>query len=104
MSDCALRLGEPERALDMVSKSLATTDQTDTHNYVIRMLFQAGAFVQKSEITEACRAIGDVVALTPTCTSIRIDQRVTELRAALTPWQRSKPVRELDDVFAAYRR
>ncbi|MGH3623666.1 MAG: hypothetical protein ACRDQ5_18045, partial [Sciscionella sp.] len=100
MSDCALRLGDPDGALDTVSKSLPA----DTHNYVIRKLFHADAFVQKSEIPEACRAIGEVIALTPTYTSPRADQRVTELRTALTPWQHSKPVRELDDVWAAYRR
>ena len=32
-----------------------------------------------------------------------IDQRITELRASLKPWQRSKPVRELDQALVTYR-
>ncbi|MGH3978925.1 MAG: hypothetical protein ACRDRZ_07980 [Pseudonocardiaceae bacterium] len=104
MSDCALRLGEPDRALDTVSKSLAIRDPADVHDYAFEKLFQAGAFVQKSEVAEATRVMGEVVALTATYTSARIDQRIAELRAGLSPWQRSKPVRELDEVLAAYRR
>ncbi|MGH4013435.1 MAG: hypothetical protein ACRDSL_05770 [Pseudonocardiaceae bacterium] len=104
MSDCALLLGEPDRALDTASKSLVVADPANVHNYAFCMLFQAGAFVQKTEIAEATRVMGEVVALTATYTSARIDQRITELRAALSPWQRSKPVRELDEVLTAYRR
>lgn len=48
--------------------------------------------------------MGEVVARTATYTLARIDQRVTELRSALSPWQGSKPVRELDEVLATYRR
>lgn len=101
-SDCALRLGDPERALETVSKSLAVSDPADVHNHAFRMLFQAGAFVQKGEIAEASRAVGEVVTLTATHTSLRIHQRTTELRAALAPWQRSKPVRELDELMATH--
>lgn len=104
MSDSSLRLGEPDRALDTSSKSLAIADLTDVHNYSFTMLFQAGAFVQKGEIAEASRIMGEVAARTATYTSARIDQRITELRAALSPWRGSKPVRELDEVLAAYRR
>ena len=103
-SDCALRLGDPERALETVSKSLAVSDPADVHNYAFRMLFQADALVQKGEIAEASRALGEVVTITATHTSLRIHQRTTELRAALTPWQRSKPVRELDELMASYSR
>lgn len=104
MSDSALRLGDPDRALDTSSKSLAIADLADVHNYSFKMLFRAGAFVQKGEIAEASRVMGEVVARTATYTLARIDQRVTELRSALSPWQGSKPVRELDEVLATYRR
>lgn len=99
-SDCALRLGDSGRALETASKSFALTDPTHVHNRAFTMLFQAEAFVRKGEITEASRAIGEVVIISAT-TSLRIHQRTTELRAALTPWQRSKPVRELDELMAA---
>lgn len=99
---CALRLGDPERALETVSKSLAIANPTDIHNRAFTMLFQADAFTQKGEIDEATRALGEVVTLTATHTSSRIRQRTTELRTALTPWQHSRPVRELDDLMATY--
>lgn len=103
-SSCALRLRDPEHALEAVSKSLATVDQTNVHEYSFTLLFQGEAFVQKGNVAEACQVIGEVVTLTAANTSQRIDQRIAELRAALTPWQRSKPVRELDELLAAYSR
>ncbi|MGH3973883.1 MAG: hypothetical protein ACRDS9_11250 [Pseudonocardiaceae bacterium] len=101
-SNCALLLGDSERALEAVSKSLDATDPADIHNRSFRMLFQAEAFVQKREIAEASRVIGEVVMITATLISTRIDQRIAELRAALKPWRRSKPVRQLDELLTAY--
>ncbi|HEX2300539.1 MAG TPA: hypothetical protein VHH34_18850 [Pseudonocardiaceae bacterium] len=104
MSGCALQLGEPDRVLDTASRYLTVADPTDVHNCSFTQLDQAGAFVQKKEIAEAGRVTGEVAARTAAYTSARIDQRLTELRAALSPWQGSKPVRELDDVLATYHR
>ena len=101
-SSCALQLRDPETALETVSKSLATADPTNVHNYAFTLLFQSEALVQQSHLTEACQVIGEVVMLTAPNQSQRIGQRITELRAALTPWQRSKPVRELDELLTAY--
>lgn len=101
-SDCALRLHDPDHALQTVSKSLEISDPVDMHNHSFRMLFQGEALVQKGEIAEASRVIGGVVTRTATYVSPRINQRITGLRVALAPWQRSKPVRELDELLAAY--
>lgn len=101
-SNCALQLRDPQTALETVSKSLAITDPTNVHNYAFTLLFQSEAFVQQGHLTEACRTIGEVVMLTAPNRSQRIGQRITELRTALTPWQRSKPVRELDELLSAY--
>lgn len=103
-SSCALRLRESERALETVSKSLAAVDPSNVHNYAFTLLFQGEAFVQKGSIAEASQALGAVVILTAPNKSHRIDQRIAELRVALTPWQRSKPVRELDELLMAYAR
>lgn len=102
MSQCALWLGDPERALETASKSLAISDPADVHNRAFTILFQADAFTQKGEIDEATRILGEAVTLTATHTSSRLRQRITERRAALAPWQHSRPVRELDDLMAAY--
>jgi hypothetical protein len=102
MSQCALWLGAPERALETVSKSLAIHDPADIHNLAFTMLSQAEAFTQIREIDEASRVLGKVVTLTATHTSARLHQRTTNLRTALAPWQHSKPVRDLDELIAAY--
>jgi tetratricopeptide (TPR) repeat protein len=103
-SECALRLHDPDRALEAASKSLAISDSTNVHNCAFTVLFQGEALVQKENIAEASQVIGEVVKLTATNTSLRINQRITELRTALTPWKRSKPVRELDELLTVYRR
>ncbi len=103
-SGCALRRRDPDHALEAVSKSLAISDPVDLHNHSFEMLFQGEALVQKGEIAEASRVIGEVVTRTASYISPRINQRITELRTSLTPWQRSKPVRELDELLTAYPR
>ncbi|HXT44541.1 MAG TPA: hypothetical protein VN748_10550 [Pseudonocardiaceae bacterium] len=101
-SSCALQLCDPERAQETVSRSLATTDPSNVHNYTFTLLFQSEAFLQQGCIAEASRAISEAVMLTRSIRSQRIDQRITELRVALTPWHRSRPVRELDELLTAY--
>ncbi len=101
-SSCALRLRDPEQALETASKSLATKDPTDIHNYSFTLLSQSEAFVQQGHIAEAGQTIGEVVTLTTLNKSQRINQHISELRTALAPWQRSKPVRELDELLTAY--
>ncbi|MGH3790666.1 MAG: hypothetical protein ACRDQ9_07660, partial [Pseudonocardiaceae bacterium] len=66
-----------------------------------RMLFHGEALVQKGEIAEACLVMGKVVTRTATYTSLRLNQRITELLGTLAPWQRSKPVRELTELMKA---
>jgi tetratricopeptide (TPR) repeat protein len=100
-SDCALRLRDPDHALETVTKSLALSDPADVHNYSFTMLFHGAALVQKGEIAEACLVIGEVVTRTATYTSLRLNQRITELVGTLAPWQRSKPVRELTELMKA---
>jgi DNA-binding XRE family transcriptional regulator len=58
----------------------------------------------RTRIEEIDGIIADVATLAAVNSTRRIDQRVTDLRAALIPWQHSKPVRHLDDVLTAYRR
>ena len=62
-SSCALHLRDPERALETVSKSLATVDPSNVHNYAFTLLFQSEAFVQKASIAEASQALSTVAIL-----------------------------------------
>ncbi|MGH3923992.1 MAG: tetratricopeptide repeat protein, partial [Pseudonocardiaceae bacterium] len=104
-SDCAVQLRDPERALEAASKSLAILDPVEIQNHAVTMLSQGDALIQQGEIAEACRIISEVVTRTATVyTSLRIRQRMTELVGALEPWQRSKPVRELNELIATHSR
>src|SRR5439155_3759788 len=103
-SNCALQLGQADIALDAVTTSLDMFDPTNLHNYAFTVLFRAEAFIQQKHIAEASQIIGDVATQAAVNTTRRLDQRVADLRTALTPWQRTKAVRQLDDVLTTYRR
>lgn len=102
-SECCLKLGRPDAAMDALDKSLTLVDPANLHNYAFGLLFRAEARIQQAEVTEASNIVADVSRLTTGITSQRIAQRITDVRALLTPWQRTKPVRELDERLAVYR-
>jgi tetratricopeptide (TPR) repeat protein len=103
-SECALFLGNADAALAAADRAVTLIDPANIHNLAFRTLFRAEAHVQKRDVAEAARAIGEAAILASVNTSQRISQRITTLRAALAPAQRTKPVRELDDILAVYRR
>ena len=77
-------------------------DPVHLHNNAFRQLFRAEARIQQAEITEASSTIWDVVHHTAVGRSQRIAERINSLRGLLVPWERTKPVRELDERLAAY--
>ncbi len=103
-SECALFLRDPDTALTAADQSITLLDPANVHNLAFRTLFCAEAHIQKSNVDEAARAIGEAAILASVNTSQRISQRITALRAALAPAQRTQAVRELDDILAIYRR
>jgi DNA-binding XRE family transcriptional regulator len=102
-SDCALQLDDPATALESVTTSLGLIDPANVHNYAFTMLIRAEAYLQQGDVTGASGIIGDVATVAAVNSSRRIDQKITDLRTALTPWQRRKPVRQLDEVLRAHR-
>jgi hypothetical protein len=102
-SECALFLGDPDAALTAADQSITLLDPTNVHNLAFRTLFCAEAHIQKRNVGEAAGAIGEAAILASVNTSQRISQRITTLRTSLAPAQRTKPVRELDDILAVYR-
>jgi hypothetical protein len=98
-----LKLGRPDATMDALDKSLTLVDPANLHNYAFGLLFRAEARIQQAEVTEASTIVADVARLTTGSTSQRIAQRITDVRALLAPWQRTKPVRELDERLAVYR-
>lgn len=89
--------------MNALDKSLTLVDPANLHNYTFRLLFRAEARIQQSEVTEASSIVGDVARLTAGSASQRIAQRIASLRGLLVPWERTKPVRELDNQLAIYR-
>ena len=102
-SEWAERGGRADDAVQAVTKSLALSDPANVHNWAFRLMFQAEARIMQGEICEPSAMIGDVALMTSLNASKRIDQRISDLRLALRPWQRAKPVRELDQVISTYR-
>jgi tetratricopeptide (TPR) repeat protein len=103
VGQCELARQQPEAALKALDKSLALVDPTHRHNKAIRQLHRAEAYIQQEEITEATSIIGNVAAATAVGRSQRITERIASARGLLTPWQRTKPVRELDERLVVYR-
>lgn len=101
--ECALKLQRPDAAMHAIDKSLTLVDPANLHNYTFRLLFRAEARIQQSAVAEASSLVGDVARLTAGGASQRIGQRITDVRDLLKPWERTKPVRELDEQLAAYR-
>jgi hypothetical protein len=102
LGECELTLQQPEEAMKDLDKSLALVDPVHRHNNAFRQLFRAEARIQQAEITEATSIIWNVTQHTAVGRSRRITERITSLRGLLVPWERTKPVRELDERLAAY--
>lgn len=100
--ECAIKLQRPDTAVSALDKSLTLVEPTNLHNYTFQMLLRAEARIQQAEVTEASSIVADVARLTAGNASQRIAQRITDVRGLLTRWQRTKPVRELDQQLAAY--
>ncbi|MFI0815964.1 hypothetical protein [Streptomyces sp. NPDC021115] len=55
------------------------------------------------KVSDASAIVGDIARISSFNRSPRITERIADLRTALTPWQRSRAVRKLDDFLAHYR-
>jgi hypothetical protein len=100
---CALKLRRPDAAMTALDKSLMLVDPSHLHNRSFWLLRRAEARIQQAEVDEASSIVADVARLTAGNGSQLIAQRITDVRGLLTPWERTKPVRELDERLAAYR-
>jgi hypothetical protein len=101
--ESALKLHQPEAAIQALDKSLALIDPANLHNYVFQQLDRAEAHIQQAAIEEAGSIMVDATIRAADNSSGRITQRLTTLRGLLAPWERTKVVRELDAQLVAYR-
>ncbi|HEV7825134.1 MAG TPA: hypothetical protein VGP02_09530 [Mycobacteriales bacterium] len=63
---------------------------------------RAGSAAGKMYAADATATIGDVARRTALGRSQRVTQPIGTLRAMPAPWERTRPVRELDARLAAY--
>lgn len=101
-AECALDLGDSEKALAAARSSLPMIDPVNVHDYAHTLAVQSEAHLRLGDIAEASSVVGDIARLTEVNRSPRLVQRVTDLRAGLVPWQRSRAVRALDEKLAHY--
>ncbi|MEV6987425.1 hypothetical protein AB0M95_40065 [Sphaerisporangium sp. NPDC051017] len=102
-SRCLLDTGNVQQALELATVSLAGIDPAFVRNVAFTRLDLARAHLDLRDIDLACQEIGEAAHLTSQNTSPRLARRVVDLREALSPWQRTKSVRELDDRLQVLR-
>lgn len=79
-SRCALKLQQPEAALNAMDQSLTLVDPVNLHDRIFHMLFRAKVRIQQEEITEASSIVIDVSQLTASNASQLIVQHINEVR------------------------
>ncbi len=99
---CYLKLHDTQRAADYSRRSLQTLDPSYTRNVALTTANLGVAYTQSSEIDEATRLLGDAGEMAARNSSARLTQTLRQARAGLQPWQRTAPVRTLDDRLASY--
>ena len=103
MADCALKVHQPGVAMRALETSPVPGDPADVHNRLFGQLVRAEAHIQQAAVEDASTVLGDVARRAAGNSSQRITQRLGALRGQLAPWERTRPVRELDQQLAAYR-
>jgi tetratricopeptide (TPR) repeat protein len=102
-AECALKIHRPGTAMQALDRGLTSADPVDMHNRLFGQLFLAEAHIQQAEAEEASNVLADLARRAAGNSSERITQRLASLRGQLAPWERTQPVRDLDQQLAAYR-
>ena len=102
-TEFVLRFRESDAAIAAVDQALTLVDPTNLHARAVNSLYRAEALIQKEAVPEACAIIGEAAGISPVSASARAVQRIDRLRTQIVPWQRTKAVRELDEILATYR-
>lgn len=101
-SSVSLQLNDPADALFAAGTALPLLDLTNARDYTHTLTFQAKARVQQGDIHEASQVVAEAARITAVNRSPRLEQIVRDVRISLTPWQRTKSVRRLDEALHAY--
>jgi hypothetical protein len=102
---CLLDLDHTAAALPMAQQTVTEIDPAFTRNLAFARLDIARVHTQARQLRDiqaACEQIGQAAALTRQNTSPRLVASVLAAREALSPWNTTKPVRELDEQLHAH--
>jgi tetratricopeptide (TPR) repeat protein len=101
--ECHLKLGEPDRTVSYAQQSLKLLGRSHARRSVAMTIVDlVEAYVQCTEIDEAARLLGDAGEIAAGDGSLRLIERLEQVRAAMQPWQHTAAVRALDERLAAY--
>ncbi|MGH3821254.1 MAG: helix-turn-helix domain-containing protein [Pseudonocardiaceae bacterium] len=101
---CYVELGQPERAIPLLTGVLARYDEHQTRESALYASWLAEAHVQAKDIEHAATLAQHTLELSNSTSSARGDDRVTLLAQRLRPYRTVGAVREFLDHEAEWRR
>jgi tetratricopeptide (TPR) repeat protein len=101
-SKVSLDLRNPDDAIHAATTALPLSDPANARDYTHRLTRLAEARVQQGEIHEASQVITEAARMTTVNRSPRLEQSIRDVRSSLSPWQRTKSVRRLDEALREY--
>jgi transcriptional regulator with XRE-family HTH domain len=101
---CYVELGEPDRAIPLLTGVLARYDERQTRESALYTSWLAEAHMQAGEVEHAAALAQRTLELSSSTSSSRGDDRVTLLAQRLAPYRAVGAVREFLDHEAEWRR
>jgi ATP/maltotriose-dependent transcriptional regulator MalT len=101
-SEVSLKLNDPADALHASATALPMLDLTNVRDYTHTLTYQAKARVLQGDVHEASRITADAARITAVNRSPRLEQTIRDVRTSLSPRQRTRSVRQLDEALRTY--
>lgn len=102
-SEVSRQLDDPADALYASTTALSFSDPANVRDHTHRVIDQAKAHIAHGNVDQASQVITEAAHSMMINRSPRLNQIIRDARADLTPWQRTKPVRQLDQTLRDYR-
>lgn len=92
-----LRLGKHQEAVASARAGVTLYDRSFARDFAFCTLRLGNALAQSKEVDEAASTIGEAAELIAQIGSTRLVNELHTVRAAMQPWQDTRPVSELDE-------
>jgi tetratricopeptide (TPR) repeat protein len=100
--ECYLKLGEAEPAVSSAQQSLKLLDRSRTRSVAMTIVDLGEAYVQRTEIDEAARLLGEAGEMAAGNSSARLIEWLVQARASMQPWRDTAAVRGLDEQLKGW--